>query len=49
MGINLFTMGKALNALVGWPILGAAVGVASVSAVYVTFGGQTSVMPFSVV
>lgn len=44
VGINLFTMGKALNALVGWPILGAAVGVASVSAVYVTFGGQTSVI-----
>ena len=44
VGINLFTMGKALNALVGWPIFGAALGVASVSAVYVTFGGQTSVI-----
>ncbi|MEE2829554.1 MAG: sodium:solute symporter family protein [Myxococcota bacterium] len=44
VGINLFTMGKALNALVGWPIFGAAIGVASVSAVYVTFGGQTSVI-----
>jgi SSS family solute:Na+ symporter len=44
VGINLFTMGKALNALIGWPIFGAAFGVASVSAVYVTFGGQTSVI-----
>jgi SSS family solute:Na+ symporter len=44
VGINLFTMGKALNALIGWPIFGAALGVASVSAVYVTFGGQTSVI-----
>ena len=44
VGINLFTMGKALNALVGWPIFYAALGVASVSAVYVTFGGQTSVI-----
>jgi len=44
VGVNLFTMGKALNALVGWPIFGAAFGVASVSAVYVTFGGQTSVI-----
>ena len=44
VGINLFTMGKALNALVGWPIFGAAVGVATVSAAYVTFGGQTSVI-----
>jgi SSS family solute:Na+ symporter len=37
-------MGKALNALIGWPIFGAALGVATVSAVYVTFGGQTSVI-----
>jgi len=44
VGINLFTMGKALNALIGWPIFGAALGVATVSAVYVTFGGQTSVI-----
>ena len=44
VGINLFTMGKALNALVGWPIFGAALGVAAISATYVTFGGQTSVI-----
>ncbi|MBJ95545.1 MAG: sodium:proline symporter [Rickettsiales bacterium] len=44
VGINLFTMGQALSILLGWPVLGAAVLVASVSAVYVTFGGQTSVI-----
>jgi solute:Na+ symporter, SSS family len=44
VGINLFTMGKALNILLGWPVFFAAFGVAAVSAVYVTFGGQTSVI-----
>jgi SSS family solute:Na+ symporter len=44
IGINLFTMGKALNQLLGWSILGSAALVACVSAVYVTFGGQTSVI-----
>ena len=44
VGINLFTMGKALNLLVGWPIFPAAFVVAALSAVYVTFGGQTSVI-----
>jgi len=44
VGINLFTMGQALNILLGWPVFMAAVVVASVSAVYVTFGGQTSVI-----
>ena len=44
VGINLFTMGQALNILLGWPVLVAAALVASVSAVYVTFGGQTSVI-----
>jgi len=44
IGINLFTMGKALNQLLGWPILGSAAMVACVSAAYVTFGGQTSVI-----
>ena len=37
-------MGQALNILLGWPIFAAAAGVASISAVYVTFGGQTSVI-----
>ena len=44
IGINLFTMGKALHHLVGWPILTAAAVVASISVVYVTWGGQTSVI-----
>ena len=44
VGINLFTMGQALNILLGWPVFAAAVLVASISAVYVTFGGQTSVI-----
>ena len=44
VGVNLFTMGKALNILLGWPVLGCAVMVAAVSACYVTFGGQTSVI-----
>ena len=44
VGVNLFTMGKALHHLVGWDIFWAAVLVASISAVYVTMGGQTSVI-----
>ncbi len=44
VGINLFTMGTALNALLGWPIFASAALVACISAVYVTFGGQTSVI-----
>lgn len=44
VGVNLFTMGKALNILLGWPVPMAALLVASISAVYVTMGGQTSVI-----
>jgi SSS family solute:Na+ symporter len=44
VGINLFTMGQALNILLGVDVWMAAAGVAGVSAVYVTFGGQTSVI-----
>ena len=44
VGVNLYTMGTVLENLLGWNVLGAAVLVASVSAVYVTFGGQTSVI-----
>ncbi len=44
VGVNLFTMGKVLNALVGWPIPVAALTVAVISATYVTAGGQTSVI-----
>ncbi|MCP4251024.1 MAG: sodium/solute symporter [bacterium] len=44
VGVNLYTMGTVVHALVGWNVLPAAAGVACVSAVYVTFGGQTSVI-----
>ena len=44
VGVNLYTMGTVLNALLGWDVLTAAALIASVSAVYVTFGGQTSVI-----
>lgn len=44
VGINLFTMGKALNSLLGADIFTSACVVAGISAVYVTFGGQTSVI-----
>lgn len=44
VGINLYTMGKALNALANWDVFWASVGVAGVTAVYVTLGGQTSVI-----
>ncbi len=44
VGVNLFTMGKALQTLLGWPIFWSAVMVATISAIYVTAGGQTSVI-----
>lgn len=44
VGINLFTMGQALNILIGWPVFGSALLVAAISTTYVAFGGQTSVI-----
>jgi solute:Na+ symporter, SSS family len=44
VGVNLFTMGKVLNGLIGWEILTGAAVVAVISATYVTAGGQTSVI-----
>ncbi len=44
IGINLYTMGVALNALLGTNIFLSAVLVATICAVYVTVGGQTSVI-----
>jgi SSS family solute:Na+ symporter len=44
VGVNLFTMGKALHILVGWSIPTSAIIVATISAIYVTAGGQTSVI-----
>ncbi len=44
VGINLYTMGIALNAMLGTDIFLSAVVVAVVCAMYVTVGGQTSVI-----
>ncbi len=44
IGINFLTMGKALHALTGWPIFGAACVAAVATGLYVVFGGQTSVI-----
>ena len=44
VAVNLFTMGRVLNALIGWPVWPAAALVAAISAIYVTAGGQTSVI-----
>ncbi|MGK0185418.1 MAG: SSS family solute:Na+ symporter [Verrucomicrobiales bacterium] len=44
VGVNLFTMGKVLNALLGWPIPLSALLIALISTTYVTAGGQTSVI-----
>lgn len=44
VGVNLYTMGVVVNIMVGWPIPLAAMGVAMISASYVTFGGQSSVI-----
>jgi SSS family solute:Na+ symporter len=44
VGVNLYTMGTVLHHLLGWDVLWAAMLVASISVVYVTFGGQTSVI-----
>jgi solute:Na+ symporter, SSS family len=44
VGVNLYTMGTVVNILIGWPIPLAAMAVAVVSATYVTFGGQSSVI-----
>jgi len=44
IGINLLTLGKCLNVLLGWPVFTAAAVVAVVTGVYVMAGGQTSVI-----
>ena len=44
IGINLYTMGVALNAMLGTEIFISAVVVAIVCSIYVTVGGQTSVI-----
>jgi len=44
IGINLYTMGIALNAVIGTDVFWSAVVVAVICAIYVTAGGQTSVI-----
>jgi len=44
IGINLYTMGVALNAMLGTDVFWSALFVAAICAVYVTVGGQTSVI-----
>jgi SSS family solute:Na+ symporter len=44
IGINLYTMGIALNAMLGTDIFLSAIVVAVICAIYVTVGGQTSVI-----
>lgn len=44
IGINFFTLGKALHAMIGWPIFPSACAVAVIACIYVTAGGQTSVI-----
>jgi SSS family solute:Na+ symporter len=44
VGVNLFTMGKALNLLTGWDVFTSAAIAAVVTGIYVTSGGQASVI-----
>jgi SSS family solute:Na+ symporter len=44
IGINLLTMGVALKGMLGWNLYAAAAVVAVVCGIYVTAGGQTSVI-----
>lgn len=44
VGVNLYTMGTVFHHLLGWDVMGAAMLIASISTIYVTFGGQTSVI-----
>ena len=44
LGINFYTMGVAIHALIPWSVFGWASVTAAVTAGYVTFGGQPSVI-----
>ncbi|YCM44394.1 sodium:solute symporter family protein [Verrucomicrobiaceae bacterium 227] len=44
VGVNLYTMGTVFHHLLGWDVMGSAILVASICSIYVTFGGQTSVI-----
>ena len=49
VGINFYTLGVALHALLGWDVMLASSVVAVISAIYVTAGGQTAVIMTDVV
>ncbi len=49
VGINFYTLGVALHALLGWDVMAASMIVAVISAIYVTAGGQTAVIMTDVV
>lgn len=44
IGINFYTLGTALKALLGWDVMFSATLVAMVTAIYVTSGGNTAVI-----
>jgi len=44
IGINFYTLGVALNALLGWDIYKSAILIAIITGLYVTFGGQAAVI-----
>ncbi|MFO7973836.1 MAG: sodium/solute symporter [Candidatus Hydrogenedentota bacterium] len=44
IGINIFTVGKVLNALLGWSVLASAIITTVLVTLYVFVGGQTSVI-----
>jgi len=44
IGINFFTLGKAIHAMIGWPVFASACVVAVIACIYVTAGGQTAVI-----
>ncbi|MFH1811687.1 MAG: sodium/solute symporter [Pseudomonadota bacterium] len=44
IGVNFYTLGKAMHGLLGWDVFWSAALVAMVCAIYVTAGGQTAVI-----
>ncbi len=44
IGINLYTIGVAFNAMLGWDVMATAIVIAFVCALYMHAGGQTSVI-----
>jgi len=44
VGVNLYTLGQALNTLLGWPVMAGAVAAGMAVMLYMFAGGQTSVI-----